>query len=117
MGVLDERTALTGALSDFHIIIWKFLVIDMVKVDTEGAKFEVSKVWQSASQRLRSRVDSAIVAVERKVDSAMRLERNPPPLEADNRAWEPLLFFEYTDHYTVTTHLSTPYLELVGGDR
>jgi hypothetical protein len=114
LGMIDERTVLTGALSYLHIVLWKFLVIDMVKVDTEGAKFDVKKVWQAAARRLKSRVDSARTTIERKVDRAWRLVGSPPPLEAVNRAWEPLCYFEYTDIFTVTTHYSTPYLELIG---
>ena len=51
----------------------------MVKVDTEGAKFEPKKVWSAAVRRLASRVDSAVTAMRRQVDTAEGLGRSPPP--------------------------------------
>ena len=50
---------------------------------------------------------------EKKVRDTVSLGRRPPPLEADNREWEPLLYFEYDEDYRMTTHYSTPYLELI----
>ena len=113
LGATDKRTALTGALSDLHIIYWKFIVIQMVKVDTEGAKFEPEKVWHAAVRRLASRVDSAVTALSRRVDEAMGLGRNPPPLDSYNVSWDPLLYFEYEDQYLLHTTYSTPYLKLI----
>ena len=113
LGVLDERTALTGALSDLHIILWKFVVIDMVKVDTEGARFDVKQVWRAAVRRWEARAEAARIALERKVARTLGLGNSPPPLEADCAAWDPILHFEYDEDYKVLTHYSAPYLELL----
>ena len=109
----DERTVIPGALSDIHIIYWKFIVIEMVKVDTEGAKFDPEKVWHAAVRRLASRVDSAVTSLGRQVDTAMGLGRNPPPLDSTNASWDPLPHFEYEDQYLLNTSYSTPYLKLI----
>ena len=113
LGVLDERTALAGALSDLHIILWKFVVIDMVKVDTEGAQYDVTKVWHAAVRRWEARAEAARVKLERKVASAIGLGNQPPPLEADCEAWDPVIYFEYDDEHRVLTRYSAPYLELL----
>ena len=70
------------------------------------------EVWRTAVRRLESRVEAAVSTVEKKVRDTVSLGRRPPPLEADNRDWEPLLYFEYDEDYRMTTHYSTPYLEL-----
>ena len=111
--MLDDRSVLTGALSDLHIIVWKFLAIDMVKVDTEGLKFDGNKVWVAAIRRLASRIESAETGLRRRVQAALSLGRGVPPIEAHNKAWEPLLYFEYTIDYQILTHYSDPYLELL----
>ena len=113
LGMIDERTVLPGALSDLHIILWKFVVIAMVKVDTEGARFKEAEVWKAAVRRLKSRVDAAQVTVERRAETALGLGHSPPPLDAECRAWEPLVYFEYDDSFQVITHYSDPYNELI----
>ena len=104
---------LQGGLSDLHIILWKFVVIDMVKVDTEGAKYDVDKVWTSAVRRLASRVEASRTALERRVASALDLGRDRPSLTPGNRSWAPLLHFEYHDDFQLSTHYSAPYRELL----
>ena len=113
LGMTDERTVLPGAISDLHIIYWKFIVIQMVRVDTEGAKFDPEKVWHAAVRRLASRVDSAVTALTRQVDTAVGLGRSLPPLDSTNASWDPLLYFEYEDQYTLRTTYSAPYLQLI----
>ena len=113
LGMIDERTVLPGAISDLHIIYWKFIVIEMVKVDTEGAKFEPKKVWSAAVRRLASRVDSAVTALRRQVDTAEGLGRSLPPLDSTNASWAPLLYFEYDDQCLLHTHYSGPYIKLI----
>ena len=43
-------------LSALHIIMWKFIVIAMVGVDTEGIDFDETKVWTAALRRLDTRL-------------------------------------------------------------
>ena len=66
-----------------------------------------------AIRRLASRVAASKISLERRVAAAGELGKGQPPIESCNRAWEPILYFEYTDRYEITTHYSDPYLELV----
>ena len=49
----------------------------------------------------------------RQVDTAAGLGRSLPPLDSTNASWDPLLYFEYEDQYTLRTTYSAPYLQLI----
>ena len=55
LGLLDDEP-LPPLLSALHIIMWKFIVIAMVGVDTEGIDFDETKVWTAALRRLDTRL-------------------------------------------------------------
>ena len=64
-------------------------------------------------RRLASRVDSAVTALRRQVDTAEGLGRSLPPLDSTNASWAPLLYFEYDDQCLLHTHYSGPYIKLI----
>ena len=113
LGLLDSRRVLPGTLSDMHIVLWKFVIIDFVKVDTEGAKFEVDKVWRAAVSRMKDRVDANRERLRLKVRSAIRRGRAPPPLESDNAAMFPIGMYRYHQDFTLHTEYSGHYLDLL----
>ena len=39
---------LSGALSDLHIIVWKFVLISFTQVETQGGKFKPHTIWKQA---------------------------------------------------------------------
>ena len=48
---LTRGGALPGALSALHVILWKFVGIALVRVETEHAPFEPELIWGSAVSR------------------------------------------------------------------
>ena len=51
-----QETVISGTLSDLHIIAWKFIILAMVKVETDQIKFDRNQVWGSAVRYLRKNV-------------------------------------------------------------
>jgi len=49
---------LQGTLSDLHIILWKFVIIQMVAVDENSQKYVPAEVWKSAVRRQRGRLEA-----------------------------------------------------------
>ena len=49
---------LQGTLSDLHVILWKFVIIQMVAVDESSQKYVSAEVWKSAVRRQRSRLEA-----------------------------------------------------------
>ena len=88
LGAIDSRTFLSGALSDLHVITWKFVVLHMVHVDTEGAPFNAARTWAAAVIRQQGRLQAqrerwvSLAATEGRLsDSDMgRAERAVAPL-------------------------------------
>ena len=56
LGLTPQESALPGTLSDLHIILWKFIILGMVKVETEQVKFEGVQIWSSAIRRQEGRL-------------------------------------------------------------
>ena len=75
--------ALHGALSALHVIIWKFIIIDFVQVDTDGRAFVAADVWKSAVRRTHGRLLAQSQKVRRKVLAAWDMGRLTPSLRAD----------------------------------
>ena len=49
---------ISGTLSDLHIIAWKFIILAMVKVETDQIKFDRNQVWGSAVRRQEGRLQA-----------------------------------------------------------
>ena len=49
----------------------------------------------------------------RRVDAALNRGASIPSLEPDTRAWTPFMYFEYDVDYSVITHRSDPFTELI----
>ena len=56
LGLTSQESVLPGTLSDFHIIAWKFIILSMVKVETEQVKFDRTQVWSDAIRRQDGRL-------------------------------------------------------------
>ena len=44
--------------SDFHLIVWKFVLIHFTLVDLKNQPFEANAVWTGALRRYRSKINS-----------------------------------------------------------
>jgi hypothetical protein len=113
LGLIDSRTVLPGAISDLHIILWKFALIDFVQVDVSDRKFEVNKVWLATVNRFNSRLCAHRENLHRKVSSALRLGHTPPNLDSYNRDWSPILTHEYEDLFLLRITTSDIYTNLL----
>ena len=88
--IVGQGKVLRGSLFSLFVMMWKFTVIDMVKVDTDRYKFQPENVWRSALRRLDAKIDSYARKAKRKQIRAIGLRRNAPPRHAFNPALAPL---------------------------
>ena len=56
---------LTGALSDLHILVWKFVLISFTQVETQGSKFKPNTIWKQAVCRYETRVRAYLEGMRR----------------------------------------------------
>ena len=88
--MLESGRILPGALFSLYVMVWKFTVIQMVRVDTERAKFKPGQIWSAALRRLDNKINAYAHAAKRKQVRAIGLGRNAPPRHAFNPALAPL---------------------------
>ena len=90
VGMLEPGKVLSGSLFSLFVMIWKFAVIQMVKVDTERAKYSPGQIWSSALKRLDSKIEAYARVARSKYVRANGLGRYPPPTTAFNPTLAPL---------------------------
>ena len=78
LGMVDGVTPLTGSMAALRIIVWKFALIAMVKVDTEGLKYVAEHVWKGAIRRFASRIRRYDIYVARLSLRESSAGRDPP---------------------------------------
>ena len=72
---------LQGTLSDLHVILWKFVIIQMVAVDENSQKYDPAEVWKSAVRRQRGRLEAHAGRVQ------LQLIRKGPAPRAQMDSW------------------------------
>ena len=100
LGLTTDHQVLPPGLSALHTMVWKFLLIDFVKVDTEKASFKPENIWKAAVLRLHKKVEARFTFLTERSDSALNLGKVPAPLDTENHAF-PLATFEQDQDYTV----------------
>ena len=83
-------------------MVWKFLLIDFVKVDTEKASFKPENIWKAAVLRLNRKVEARFTFLSERSDNALNLGKVPVPLDTENHAL-PLATFEQEDFTVLYT--------------
>ena len=83
LGMITTDKALEGGLSALHVIMWKFIIIDFVQVDTNNRPFDAVQVWKATMRRTHGRLQAQAVRVRRKVTDAWGLGKPTPPLGSD----------------------------------
>jgi len=58
LGLTPSETIVPGTLSDLHVIVWKFIILHMVQVETNDVKFDSQEVWHSAIRRQDGRLQA-----------------------------------------------------------
>ena len=91
--MVDGSHPLPPALSAFRIIIWKFALIAMVRVDTDNAKYDADQVWEAAGKRFITRLQAYIEHVRRRRMRNSGLGRDIS-YSSFNRVLAPLAYFD-----------------------
>ena len=74
IGPLDEPLSMLGwygngflpsALSVLHIILWKFVIIALTRIELQGEKWDTKAIWKQALYRTRTRILSHSEGVRR----------------------------------------------------
>ena len=100
LGLTTDHQVLPPGLSALHTMVWKFLLIDFVKVDTEKASFKPENIWKAAVLRLNRKVEARFTYLSERSVSALSLGKVPTPLDTENHAF-PLATFEQDQYFTV----------------
>ena len=58
LGLTPVESIVPGTLSDLHIIVWKFIILSMVQVETNSVKFDRHEVWRCAVRRQDGRLQA-----------------------------------------------------------
>ena len=45
-GITDDTTDLPPGLTALHLILWKFVIFNFTRVETENIKFSPDQVWR-----------------------------------------------------------------------
>ena len=112
LGVTSVRGVLPKGLSVLHCILWKFVIIAFVQVDTNKAEFKPDVIWQAAVTRLHNKITARHEYLVRRSKKLFNLGKNVVPLDSETHA-EPLVYFEHEDPYLVHILYSQPYRELL----
>jgi hypothetical protein len=66
---------LPTSISDFHLILWKFIIIHFTLVDLENRPFKPDEIWIGAIRRYLSKIHSLQQKIRLEVAEAQALER------------------------------------------
>ena len=97
---LHRGQPLPGGLSAFHVVIWKFIIIEFAQADIKGTRFEPDRVWVAAARRMRSRLISHEANMIRKARAHRSRDWRPPEVESPNLQAGPLLEYCHVDDPT-----------------
>ena len=95
-----------------HLLLWKFIVIAFVQVDTEHADFKPEDIWKAAVSRTQNKIVARHTYLRKRARKLFHLGKNVVPLNSETHA-EPLAYFEHEDPYEVHIHYSEPYRDLL----
>ena len=68
LGIPPSGGPLPPALSDLHLITWKFIIIHFTLVDLKRQKFIPDEVWKGALRRYLSKLNSAVFKAKLRLD-------------------------------------------------
>ena len=98
LGMINAHEVLAGALSALHVLLWKFLVIDMVAIDEKSRKYDPLSVWKAAARRLEGRLLAHEGTIRKRAEALVRLGKRPPPFTAPNKQVWPLAHYQDVEH-------------------
>ena len=66
LGISPDGRSLPQALSDFHLVLWKFVLIHFTLVDLQKQRFVAENVWKGAVRRYASKANSLTFIIQLK---------------------------------------------------
>ena len=93
LGLTSDESIVPGTLSDLHIIVWKFVILHMVRVETDKVKFDRHEIWRCAIRRQEGRLQAHAERTRRRVITKGGL----PALEMQRLSAEVAPLAEYND--------------------
>ena len=112
LSAILQRATLPEGLSLLHLMVWKFVVISFVQVDTEHKDFKPEEVWKAAVSRTQHKIVARHTYLRERARRLFNLGKNVVPLDSETHA-EPLAYFEHEDPHEVLVHYSQPYRDLL----
>ena len=79
---------------NLHLILWKYLIFQLVQVETEDARFSPSAVWQAAWSRFEKRAKAKSEAAYSAILLADSRGVPPPDMTKRAKAMEPIATFD-----------------------
>ena len=73
-----------------HLILWKFIIVNLVQVSTENKPFSAQSVWRSARWRFESKVKALNERVQIAQRHADTKDTKPPNYDRRSEPAEPL---------------------------
>ena len=100
---------------DLHLLLWKQFIALLVRIELEGEKFALEKVWAPAWSRLKEKILALRYRVSETIRRADGRGEEPPDVSKRTRWVEPLASFDKdgvfewdTDLFTRLENLSKP---------
>ena len=97
-------------------MVWKFFLVDFVRVDTDKLRFDPDRIWRAAVRRLETKISARTTFLIRRSVKAVGLDRAPPPPLDSETHTEPLVRYHYETlfpDFEVRATYSTAYTELL----
>ena len=73
-----------------HLLLWKYVIASLVRVDTEGASFAPHAIWEEAWRRFKTKAAARSETLKTKILRAESRGEDPPNMEKAGRVTEPL---------------------------
>ena len=75
---------------NFHLLLWKYTIYQLVIVETEDAKFQPHEIWQAAWSRFKRKAAAKLEAVRTDLLRADSRGIDPPDVRSKGRCMEPI---------------------------
>ena len=81
---------------NLHLLLWKFVISSLTRVETEDAKFEIHEVWRATWFRLERKALAKLVGVKTTLLRAESRGNEPPDIALRGLCLAPLAKFTET---------------------
>ena len=98
----ESYTPLPNGLLSLLLVLWKFIILMLTEVDTQGAKFCSEKVWRLTALRISERLNALRHAHQLKITQTRQRDLPPPNPAKLNRRLAPLCQVDEEGNFTYT---------------